>query len=74
MKTITVSKYRSKLSQFNKHVISEHEPLLIRLPENDDVIVLSRKDYENLQETIYILKDEVTMSSLLAGRKGPQCL
>ena len=28
-----------------------------------------REDYENLQETIYILKDKLTMSSLIETRK-----
>jgi len=70
MRITNVSEYRKKLSQFNKNVIGNREPLIIRLPEDDDVVVLSRKDYENLQEIVYILKDKVTMASLLAGRKA----
>jgi PHD/YefM family antitoxin component YafN of YafNO toxin-antitoxin module len=29
---------------------------------------MSRTDYENLQETMHVLKDAVTMASLLDGR------
>jgi prevent-host-death family protein len=68
MKTALVSEYRKRLSAFHQSVLSEHDPLVIKLAGDDDVVILPRSDYENLQETIYILKDKLTMASLLESR------
>lgn len=68
MKSIQVSEYRKRLSQYNKMVLENHDPLFIKVTGEDDVVILPRKDFENLQETIYILKDKITMASLIEGR------
>ena len=63
MKTAKVSDYRSHLSSFHKNVIMDHDPLLISGQEGN-VVILPENDYENLVETIYILRDKTTMKSL----------
>jgi prevent-host-death family protein len=68
MKSLQVSEYRRRLAFYNKSVVDNHDPLIVSLPSRDDVVVVARKDFENLQETIHILKDKVTMASLLAIR------
>jgi prevent-host-death family protein len=68
MKSLQVSEYRKRLSYYNKSVVENHDPLIVNLPSQDDVVVLARKDFENLQETIHILKDKTTMTSLIAVR------
>lgn len=56
MKSIQVSEYRKKLSKYHKMVLENHDPILIKVAGGDDVVILPREDFENLQETIYILK------------------
>jgi antitoxin YefM len=68
MRVAQVSEYRKRIAEFHKSVIENHDPLIIDLPGGEDVIVMSRTDYENLQETMHVLKDSVTMTSLLEGR------
>jgi antitoxin YefM len=68
MKVAQVSEYRKRLSEFHRSVVENHDPLIIGLPGGEDVVVMSRTDYENLQETMHVLKDSVTMASLLEGR------
>mgnify|MGYP001557608321 CR=1 FL=1 len=63
MITAKVSDYRSHLSTFHKKVISDHDPLLIS-GKDGNVVILPEDDYENLIETIYILRDKLTMKSL----------
>jgi PHD/YefM family antitoxin component YafN of YafNO toxin-antitoxin module len=63
-----VSEYRSHLSKFHQEIIKHHDPLRIA-GGREDMIVLSSKDYDNLIETLHILKDKVTMESLLETRK-----
>jgi antitoxin YefM len=68
MRVAQVSEYRKRLTEFHRSVVENHDPLIIDLPGGEDVIVMSRTDYENLQETMHVLKDSVTMTSLLEGR------
>ena len=68
MKSIQISEYRKQLSKYHKMVLENHDPILIKVAGDDDVVILPREDFENLQETIYILKDKTTMASLFEGR------
>lgn len=67
MITAKVSDYRSKLASFHKRVITDHDPLLIS-GQDGNVVVIPEDDYENLIETIYILRDKITMASLAQAR------
>ncbi len=69
MITAKVSDYRSHLSSFHKRVISDHDLLLIS-GQDGNVVILPEDDYENLIETIYILRDKTTMKSLEETRKN----
>lgn len=68
MKSTRVSDYRSRLANYHKQVLTDHEPLLIPGQEGS-VVVLPEQDYENLIETIHILRDKTTMRSLERSRK-----
>jgi len=68
MITAKVSDYRSYLSRFHKKVISDHDPLLIS-GQDGNVVILPEDDYANLIETIYILRDKITMKSLESTRR-----
>jgi PHD/YefM family antitoxin component YafN of YafNO toxin-antitoxin module len=68
MQTARISEYRSKLSWFHKSVLDDHEPLRVIGGTRGDVVVLPAADFENLRETIDILKDRATMNSLLENR------
>ena len=68
MITTRVSEYRSNLAKFHKKVVADHDPLLIS-GQDGDVVILPADDYENLIETIYILRDKATIKSLEKSRK-----
>lgn len=72
MKTTRVSEYRSHLSGFHKRVLEDREPLRVSGSNQGDVVVIPADDYENLEETIYILKDKATLNSLLESRSEIQ--
>ncbi len=67
MQTAKVSDYRSSLAKYHQRVMEDHDPLRVA-SRSGDVVILAADDYENLMETIYVLKDEATMSSLLETR------
>lgn len=68
MKTTLISDYRSHLAQYHKKILEDHEPLRIHIAGKGDVVILPAEDYENIKETIYILKDKITMESILKTR------
>ena len=46
MKVAQVSEYRKRLAEFHRGVVENHDPLTIDLPGGEDVVVMSRTDYE----------------------------
>jgi len=68
MRSAKVSDYRSALGKYHRQILADHDPLRVS-GRDGDVVVLAADDFENLQESIYILKDKVTMQSLLETRK-----
>ncbi len=69
MQTANISDYQSHLSNYHQQIMDNHDPLRIA-DRHGDVIVMAADDYDNLMETLYILKDEITMKSLLETRKS----
>lgn len=68
MQTTKVSDYRSNLATLHSKVIKNHNPLMVSGREGD-VVILGADDYENILETIHILKDKITMNSLINVRE-----
>jgi len=68
MITAQVSEYRKRLATYHERILLDHDQIRIS-SKKGDVVVLPAEDYENLLETIYVLKDKVTMASLLDVRK-----
>ncbi|MDH5298990.1 MAG: hypothetical protein OEV91_08220 [Desulfobulbaceae bacterium] len=68
MRTAKVSDYRSALGKFHRQVLEDHDPLRVS-GRDGDVVVLAADDFEALRESVYILRDKVTMQSLLETRK-----
>ena len=67
MQTAKVSDYRTHLSEYHQRIMDDRDPIRIA-SRSGDIVILPADDYENLVETIYILKDKVTMDSLLKTR------
>ena len=56
MDAITASNFRSSLASFLDKVTENHEPVMVtRGDKQKAAVVLSKEDYESLQETIYLL-------------------
>jgi antitoxin YefM len=55
MKTTTYSKFKTKSKSLINMVVDEHAPLCITTRLGKDVVVLSKEDYDGIQETLYLL-------------------
>ena len=48
-------------------VFTSHSPLFVTRANGEDVVVLSKADYESMQETFYLLKSPANAARLLRG-------
>lgn len=67
MEITTYSNFRQNMKAFLDKVLSSHDPLFISRSRGDDVVVLSKSDYESMQETIYLLSSQKNAERLAKG-------
>lgn len=67
MEVTTYSKFRENLKGFLDNVFSNHTPLFIKRANGEDVVVISKADYDSLNETFYLLKSPKNAERLLKG-------
>ncbi len=67
MEITTYTNFRKHLKSFLDNVLIKHSPLFVTRSKGEDIVVLSKSDYESMQETFYLLKSPKNASRLLAG-------
>ena len=69
MEITTYSNFRQHLKSFLDKVIESNTPLYVKRTKGDDVVVLSKSDYESMEETLYLLSSEKNRTHLLESIK-----
>lgn len=67
MEITTYSNFRQHLKSFLDKVFLDREPLYISRTNGEDVVVLSKSDYESMMETFHLLKSPKNASRLMEG-------
>jgi antitoxin YefM len=67
MEITTYTSFRKQLKSYLDKVNVSHTPLFVTRANGDDVVVLSKSDYESMEETFYLLKSPANASRLLKG-------
>ena len=67
MQVTTYTNFRQKLKSYLDKVRDNHTPLYVTSANGEDVVVLSKSDYESMEETFYLLKSPANASRLLRG-------
>ncbi len=67
MEITTYSNFRQNLKSFLDKVIQNHSPLFVTRSNGEDVVILSKADYESLQETYYLMKSPKNAARLMEG-------
>lgn len=67
MQVTTYTSFRQKLKSYLDKVRDNHMPLYVTSANGEDVVVLSKSDYESMEETFYLLKSPANASRLLQG-------
>jgi len=63
----TYSDFRQQLKSWLDKVRNDHTPLFVTNAKGEDVVVLSKSDYESMEETFYLLKNPTNAARLLKG-------
>ena len=67
MQITTYSAFRQQLKSYLDKVRDSHSPLYVTSTNGEDVVVLSKSDYESMEETFYLLKSPANALRLLNG-------
>ena len=65
MQVTTYTAFRQQLKSYLDKVRKNHMPLYVTSANGEDVVVLSKADYESMEETFYLLKSPANASRLL---------
>lgn len=63
----TYSDFRQQLRSWLDKVRNDHTPLFVTTANGEDVVVISKSDYESMEETFYLLKSPNNAARLLKG-------
>jgi antitoxin YefM len=69
MEITTYTNFRQKLKTFLDKVYSGNSPLFVIRANGKDVVVLSKSDYDSMQETFYLMKSPKNAERILLGLK-----
>lgn len=64
MNSVNVSQFRDTLEDYVEKVINEHNPLKVTRQNGKDFIVVSAEDWEQEQETLYVLQNTNLMQQI----------
>lgn len=67
MDITTYTNFRQNLKSFLDKVFTNHSPLFVTRTNGEDVVVLSKADYDSMQETLHLLKSPKNAERLLKG-------
>jgi antitoxin YefM len=69
MEMTSYTHFRQNLRSFLNKITKEHEPLHVTRPSGDDVVVLSKEDYESIMATLHLMKNPSNAQRIAQGLK-----
>jgi antitoxin YefM len=69
MQTVSYSKLRANLKAALDRAVDDHEVIVVERAKAGDAVLLSREDYESLNETAYLLRSPANAKRLLGAAK-----
>jgi antitoxin YefM len=67
MLTTSYSNFRQDLKSYLDKVNDQHTPLFVSRAKGEDVVVMSKADYDSMEETFYLLKNPKNAMRLMEG-------
>lgn len=69
-KEVSYSDAREHLKTYLDFVVQNSETLIITRKNSEDVVMMSRKDYDSMEETLYLLSSPKNRKHLLSEVKN----
>ncbi|WP_429966873.1 type II toxin-antitoxin system Phd/YefM family antitoxin [Enterococcus sp. AZ058] len=70
MEAVAYSNFRQNLSKYMKQVNENAEALIVTTKDvGDTVVVLSKRDYDSIQETLRVLSNNYVMDKIRRGEQ-----
>ncbi|MCP4696434.1 MAG: type II toxin-antitoxin system Phd/YefM family antitoxin [Gammaproteobacteria bacterium] len=69
MDSISVNKFRANLKSFVEQAVSQHLPIKVNRKNGDDFVVISAKDWEREQETLFVLQNTSLMRQIVESAR-----
>ena len=67
MEITTLTDFRQNMKAYFDKVLELRAPLFISRPKGEDMVLMSKEEYESMQETFYLLKSPKNAERLLAA-------
>lgn len=67
MRTMTYSETRAHFAEVLNRVADDREEVVVTRSGREDVVIVSREDYESLRETAYLLRNPANARRLLGA-------
>lgn len=67
MEIITFTNFMQNLRSLLDRVLKDNTPLLVTREDGEEVVVLSRSDFESMKETCYLLESPANAARLMEG-------
>jgi antitoxin YefM len=64
MREMSVHEFRSRLREAVEQVIEDREPLRVKQRGRQDFVVISAKEWDREQETLYVLQNKSLMEQI----------
>ena len=64
MNIVTFAELRTRLKQILDASADRHEPVIVKRPKKESMVIISLQDYESLKETVYLLGNEANAAHL----------
>ncbi len=65
MNTVTHKDFLKNIKAYLNGITRNRKPLFISLPSHQDVVVMSRTEYNSMQETLHLIKSPSNAARLL---------
>ena len=67
--TVSYTDIRKNLKSSFDKAAKEHEPILVKRRNGENIVIVSQEDYESLEETAYLLKSPENAKRLIEAIK-----
>ena len=64
MNAISINQFTNNIQDFINQVIEQHTPLKITSQNGEDFIIISAEDWEQQQETLFVLQNSELMQQI----------